>query len=285
MTSQIGFRFVWATLAGLMSLSAATAETTRIDRHRDVVYAMPDEQRLRAEVYVPRGRGPFPGVLVIHGGAWSVGSRHQLGKAATELASHGYTAVAIDYRLAPEHKFPAQLDDCRMAVGWMRQNAKTYKIDAERIGAYGYSAGGHLAALLGVKSNEAAPVRAVVAGGAPCDLEAIPAESELLSYFLGSTRAANPEAYRNASPKCFVSKDDPPMLLFHGRLDMIVPVTSSLRMAAALKTSGCTHELLILPRIGHIAGCYDDGAIAASIKFLDRHLKPGRPATVRDATQ
>jgi acetyl esterase/lipase len=189
------------------------------------------------------------------------------------LADHGYTTVAIDYRLAPEHKFPAQLDDCRTAVRWMRSIAKNYKIDAERIGAYGYSAGGHLAALLGVTADASTPIRAVVAGGAPCDLEALPAESQLLSYFLGATRAANPEAYRNASPKCFVTKDDPPMLLFHGRLDMIVPVTSSLRMAAALKSTGCAYELLVLPRIGHVAACYDDGAITASIKFFDRYLK------------
>ena len=290
MPSHSSARFIAVVALALAPLTAYAAEKPRFDRVRDVTYAKPNGpggQGLLAEIYVPHGRGPFPGVLVIHGGAWSVGSRHQLGKAATELANHGYTAVAIDYRLAPQHKFPAQLDDCRAAVRWMRDSAKTYKIDPDHIAAYGYSAGGHLAALLGVTSGDASRridsggstrVQAVVAGGAPCDLEALPAESELLSYFLGGTRAVKPEAYRNASPKCFVSKDDPPILLFHGRLDMVVPATSSLRMAAALKATGVTHDLVILPRIGHIAGCYDDHALAASIKFLDTHLKHSKAA-------
>ena len=286
MTPLSSTRFIAVVAFALSPLTARAAEKPRFDRVRNVTYAKPNGPTapgLLAEVYVPHGRGPFPGVVVIHGGAWSVGSRHQLGKAAAALADHGYTAVAIDYRLAPQHKFPAQIDDCRAAVRWMRDSAKTYKIDPNHIAAYGYSAGGHLAALLGVTSavsgatgSASARVQAVVAGGAPCDLEALPAESELLSYFLGGTRAAKPDVYRNASPKCLVSKDDPPILLFHGRLDAIVPVTSSVRMAAALKATGVTHDLVILPRIGHIAGCYDDQALAASLKFLDTHLKSSK---------
>jgi len=289
-------QFVAAVALALCPWLAQAAEK-RIDRYRDVKYAEPDGVPLRAEVYVPRGAGPFPGVVVIHGGAWCVGSRYQLGRAAGEMAAHGYTAVAIEYRLAPKHKFPAQLEDCRTAVRWMRENAGKYKIDPNRIAAFGYSAGGHLAALLGVSPDEAASgtgiasgtrrtgiasgtrqllsgqVQAVVAGGAPCDLEALPADSDMLAYFLGGTRQAKRDMYRQASPKALITKAAPPMLLFHGEYDLVVPNASSRQMAVALKQAGVTHELFIVPRAGHVATCYNDAALAASIKFLDRHLK------------
>jgi acetyl esterase/lipase len=280
MTPIPAFRFI-IVIAAALAASAVSAAEKPVIRHRDVTYAQPDAKSpgLRAEVYVPGRAGRHPGVLVIHGGAWCVGSRHQLGRAAAELAAHGYTAVAIDYRLAPKYKFPAQLDDCCTAVRWMRENAAKYRIDPERIGAYGYSAGGHLAALLGVSPVEngagtaSGSVQAVVAGGAPCDFETLPAESEMFAFFLGGTRQAQPDTYRRASPKALVGKGTPPMFLFHGQSDLIVPISSSRQMAAALKQAGVTHELLIVPRIGHVATCYNDAALAASIKFLDEHLR------------
>ena len=95
----------------------------------------------------------------------------------------------------------------------------------------------------------------------------------MLAFFLGGTRQAQPDTYRRASPKAMITKDAPPMFLFHGQSDLVVPNSSSRQMAAALKQSGVIHELLIVPRIGHVATCYNDAALAASIKFLDQHLK------------
>src|SRR5262249_35028498 len=129
---------------------------------------------------------PFPGMLVVHGGAWRVGSRAQLAWIASALADRGYTAVAISYRLAPSATFPAQLYDCQAAVRWMRSHASEYKIDPKHIGGFGYSAGGHLVALLGaLDDNElkedglpadapSARLQVVLAGGAPCDFRDLP---------------------------------------------------------------------------------------------------------------
>jgi triacylglycerol lipase len=123
--------------------------------HRDQVYATVDGRDLLADVLVPSGQGPFPAVLVIHGGAWTVGGKAQLRFAAERFARRGYVAVCIAYRLAPRYTFPAQIDDCRAALRWMCQQAERFRIDPRHIAAYGYSAGGHLAVLLGVQPQAA----------------------------------------------------------------------------------------------------------------------------------
>ena len=125
-------------------------------------------------------------------------------------------------------QFPAQIYDCQAAVRWLRANAAKYKIDPDRIGGYGYSAGGHLVALLGALDDDdfrepglpadapSARLQVVVAGGAPCDFRALPADSKRLAYWLGGTPAEKPDAYRDASPANYVTADDPPMFFFHG---------------------------------------------------------------------
>ena len=145
-------------LIGLVAAwAAANLAATRADEpadspvvHADVAYADRGDKPLLADVYLPPGEGPFPGVLCIHGGAWRFGDKKRMKGIARQLANNGYTAVAIDYRLAPKHVFPAQLEDCRAALRWIRANANRYHVDPKRIAVFGYSAGGHLAALLGV---------------------------------------------------------------------------------------------------------------------------------------
>jgi triacylglycerol lipase len=126
------------------------ADEAPIDRVRGAVYSSPGGEKLKADLYQPQGAGPFPAILVVHGGAWRSGNRAQLAWAAQIMARRGYVAVAIEYRHAPKAPFPAQIEDCQAAVAWMRDNAKQFRIDPQHIGAYGYSAGGHLVALLGV---------------------------------------------------------------------------------------------------------------------------------------
>ena len=147
-------------------------------------------------------------MLVVHGGAWRMGTRGQLSGVAQMLAKHGFTAVAISYRLAPQYKFPAQIEDCKDAVRWMRTNAARLKIDPERIGGFGYSAGAHLVSLLGTTDAkdglEGSPsarrrppstrLQCVAAGGAPCDLRPIPDDVDGLSFFLGGSPAHVPRA-------------------------------------------------------------------------------------------
>lgn len=280
-----------AALASLPSDCLAAEPTVEILRNRR--FAERESGTLSADVYRPKGDGPFPGMLVVHGGAWRMGARANLAAMSAVLASQGYVAVAIDYRLAPQHKFPAQIYDCQAAVRWMREHAKELKIDPDRIGGFGYSAGGHLVALLGTLSDEelrekgipekapSARLQVVIAGGAPCDFRPLPADSERLSYWLGGTQGAKPNEYHDASPACFITADDPPMYFFHGREDMLVPVDSPTQMVSLLKDAGVTAEIYAIKDSGHTQALFDRQALAQGLAFADKYLKSKEPATVK----
>ncbi|MDA7980547.1 MAG: alpha/beta hydrolase, partial [Pirellulales bacterium] len=191
---------------------------------RNVVYVTRGEDDLLMDVYMPEAAGSHAAVLVVHGGAWRSGSKAQLMGYARELASRGHVAFAINYRLAPDHIFPAQIEDCRAAIRFIHKNAEKYNVDRQRLGAIGYSAGGHLVALLGVQGvsvevettqppddahrgqngattnaqltngqtktdggSSTIRLKAVVPGGAPCDFRAMPANSRGLAFWLGGT--------------------------------------------------------------------------------------------------
>lgn len=252
---------------------------------RNRVYAERESGQLGADVYLPQGAGPFPAVLVVHGGAWTMGTRAQLAGVAMSLAQQGYAAAAISYRLAPQHQFPAQIYDCQAAVRWLRGHADEFKIDPTHIGGYGYSAGGQLVALLGALDDNdfrepgvpadatSARLQAVVAGGAPCDFRMLPAGSERLSYWLGGTPAAKPDAYRDASPAAFVTADDPPMFFFHGGRDHLVPIRSPQRMVELLTKTGVTAEMYTIENGGHIDAVFDAAALSKGLAFADKYLK------------
>jgi acetyl esterase/lipase len=244
------------------------------------------------DVYLPPGPGPFPGVLVVHGGAWTMGTRAQLAAVAVSLAKNGYTAAAISYRLAPKYTFPAQIYDCQAAVRWMRSHADELKLDPTHIGGFGYSAGGHLVALLGTLDDDdfreqgvpedapSARLQAVMAGGAPCDFCVLPEESERLAYWLGGTRAAKPDVYRDASPVSFITADDPPMFFFHGAHDLLVPIASPRHMVGLLAAAGVTAEMYTVRGEGHIRTIFDADALKQALAFADHYLKPA-PAAVK----
>jgi len=294
MSNKTGKRWIAAfAAAGLAAVATGMHGAEPADSHtvyENVIYARPGGEPLPADVYVPSGEGPFPAVLCIHGGAWRFGDKGRMKGIARQLAKSGYTAVAINYRLAPKYRFPAQLEDCRAAMAWMRQNADRYHIDPKRIGVYGYSAGGHLAALLGVtvpsdtekagggpkgKAGTDADLRprAVVAGGAPCDFRDVPADERWFVYFLGGTRREKPDVYRRASPAAFVSSDDPPIFFYNGQDDFLVPVAGPRKMAEQLKRVGVETEMYVVTDEGHIRAFLDQEARHKAIEFLDKHLK------------
>jgi acetyl esterase/lipase len=273
--------------ATLIAVSEPRATSAgEVDVAYGETYVERDSGPVQADVYVPRGEGPFPGVLVVHGGAWKMGNRSQLAGVAHLLAEHGFTAVAISYRLAPTHKFPAQIDDCKAAVRWMRSEAARWKIDPERIGGFGYSAGAHLVSLLGtsdpgdglegIEPTDGLPstrLQAVAAGGTPCDFRPIPADIDGLAFWLGGTPGEVPEQYRLASPATFISPDDPPFFFFHGENDQMVPVISPIQMRAELAAAGVPAELYVAPKLGHLACCMHREAVDMAVAFLERNLK------------
>lgn len=287
-------RIVPVAIAVLCACAIAHAQTDTesppIEVLRSITYSQPDDKPLTADIYLPHGDGPFPGVLVVHGGAWTVGSKGRMKRISTLLAERGYVAVAIDYRLAPKHKFPAQLDDCRAAIGWMRDHAAEYRIDPLRIAGFGYSAGAHLVTLVGLSAAAAchddaatAEVRAtaqrcllqaVVAGGTPCNFQEVSLDSKYLAHWLGGTRRDKAELYRQASPLAFVTPHAPPMLLYHGEKDLLVPLLSAKALKQSLDKADAVCELFIVPDTGHISSFNDADALAAAVDFLDRHLRP-----------
>lgn len=260
------------------------------------VYAELESGELKADVYMPKGEGPFPGVVVVHGGAWFMGTRAQLSGVAQLLAQNGMTAVAITYRLAPKHKFPAQIEDCKSAVRWMRERAGELKIDPARLGGFGYSAGAQLVALLGttdagdglegVGVSEESPttrLQAVAAGGVPCDFRVLPVDSKRLAFWLGGTRGEVSEQYRLASPRAFVTPDDPPMFFFHGETDDLVPMESPEAMCASLEEAGIWNELYVVPKIGHNFAAMDRKALAKSVDFLSDRLAAKKKLAAKDS--
>lgn len=246
---------------------------------------------LKADVYMPAAEGPHPAVLVVHGGAWHMGSRAQLTGIAQRLAREGFTAVAISYRFAPQHKFPAQIEDCKAAVQWMREQAATWKIDPARIGGFGYSAGAHLVALLGTTDASdgledpladgsiSTRLQAVAGGGTPSDFRVLPLDNRWLSFWLGGTRREQPEQYRRASPVVYASEDDPPMFFFHGAKDRLVPLDSSQHIVNALTEVGVPAELYVAPKCGHNVAVFDRVALDKSVDFLIAQLQPGKAMT------
>ncbi|MEM9186439.1 MAG: alpha/beta hydrolase [Planctomycetota bacterium] len=273
---------VGAGVAGHLAVTPCVAASDDYERLDGLVYAGVAGETLRADAYVPRGEGKRPGVLLVHGGAWTQGRRQAMAGFAERIASRGYTAVTIDYRLAPKHKFPAQLEDCRAALVWMQAKQAKLKLDTTRIGGLGVSAGGHLVTLLatnpavGDGDTGEAPARLKMAVGlaAPCDFRSLPRDEPGLAYWLGGTRAEQPDRYRDASPASFVSPDDPPVLLIHGSKDRLVPVANPRGMFRLLQAKGVPSELLVLEGGGHGAPAWRPESLAKMVAFFSEHLPP-----------
>ena len=245
---------------------------------------------------MPRGDGPFPAVLVVHGGAWRAGSRTQLTMYAKSLARRGFACFSIDYRLAPRHKSPAQIEDCRDAVRWIRQHAGEYRVDPGRIGAIGYSAGGHLVSLLATTGLSKADdpkgvgtkITVAVAGGAPTDFRPTRENSRALTYWLGGRRRDKPAVYDAASPAAFVDGNDAPIFFYNGSADMLVPVNTHRTIGyagptalhAALKEAGVATDLHVIKGAGHFLAIINKTALESAYAFLDKHLKPSNTLRV-----
>lgn len=235
---------------------------------------------LLADIYRPEGPGPFPSVLLIHGGAWKRGDRSQVESLAERIAERGYLVMNTTYRLVPEYTWPAQFEDVQQALRWMRTHEGAARgIDPARIGTFGYSAGGHLAALLGGTADEPRwagqdlAVKAVVAGGTPSDLPAF-RDGELVPAFMGVPYAENPQPYVDASPLSHVSVGDPPVFIYHAGLDMLVPIDQAERYKAALDAAGVSNEYFIIRGREHVTAFFMDGAaVDAALAFLDRRLR------------
>ena len=255
----------------------------------DQRFSPPDwPQALYADVYIPDGgRAAWPAVLVVHGGGWERRSREDMTRIARRLADRGFVAVNIDYRFAPEYRFPAQLHDVQVALGWMRDEAGRLRIDPDRIAGLGFSSGAHLVALAGLVAGTDSSLNAdyvsaddgffaVVAGGIPSDFGLF-SGGKLLRQLMGARQDEAPEAYRAASPITHVHADAPPFFLFHGTLDQLVPFEHAQVLYNALLEEGVHAELYRMRLRGHVtAFLTSGGALRRAAAFL--HDMAGRQA-------
>ena len=281
--------------------------------HADLVYAtVPDDQGapldLALDLYVPAGPGaPWPTVVWIHGGGWSGGSKDD--PAAAFLTERGFAVASIEYRLSHQALWPAQLQDCRGAVRWLRVHAVQYGLDPDRFGAWGPSAGGHLAALLGTAGSEgvvrigselfdlegasggnldrSSRVQAVVDWYGPTRfgrMDQFPsniAHDSLLSpesKLIGGAVQLFPERVASADPTTYLTPDDPPFLIAHGTADLAVPYDQSeLLWRAAVENTGLEWQFEPVLDAAHGGPEFD---VEAAASFFEAHLRDLPPVTV-----
>ena len=227
----------------------------------------------------------MPAVLWIHGGGWRKGSHHDENPAIF-LATEGYFMASVEYRLSGEAVWPAQLEDCQLAVRWLRKHAKDYHVDPQRIGCWGHSAGGHLAACLATMSDESSSVQAVVDYCGPVDFTTgsyrlldtqNKVHDEDLTQLFGAPFVGHEKLWRHASPITHVHAGAPPFLIIHGDMDQTVPMVQSQRFASALEKVGVPVEIITVrggPHSMMVVPCEpDEGALREAIlAFFDKHL-------------
>jgi acetyl esterase/lipase len=283
-----------ALVLGLVVLVLAVAlqrGSPAIAVERDVVYGMAQGAPLLLDLAMPgTGDGPFPVVVFLHGGGWRAGDRQEMNHFIEGVAGLGYVGVTVDYRLVPAARFPAQIEDCKAAVRWLRANAAKYRINPERIGVVGFSAGGHLASMLGVTGkkdglegtggnpDQSSRVQAVVNFFGPTDFSTRDwpndLEKEVIEPFLGGSFADHADEYRRASPITYVTINAPPFLFFHGSEDKLVPVDQSIRLGERLKQLGVPAEVVVLEGEGHgFTDANNQKAMRRMLDFLDARLK------------
>ncbi|QDU25216.1 Carboxylesterase NlhH [Anatilimnocola aggregata] len=231
-----------------------------------------------------------PCVVVIHGGAWRAGDKRQHTNIIFQLAQQGYVAATIQYRLVPKHRFPAQVEDVKCAVRYLRASAAEHKLNPEMIGAIGFSAGAHLSMMLGTMSkddglegdgghaDQSSRVQCVVAFFGPTDMERkdLPAVSVgLLSDFVGTTPEEDKGERKRASPITYLDQGDAPILIFQGTKDKLIPTSQALVMADAMTKAGVPGRVELL--IGADHGWGGEELIRTwneSLLFFSQHLKP-----------
>ncbi|MCA9194869.1 MAG: alpha/beta hydrolase [Planctomycetales bacterium] len=277
-------------------LSRRLPPGTKVER--DIEYSHIDGVSLKLDIYSPEQpiEHSAPLVVWIHGGAWLGGDKQAC--PAVRLVKRGYIVASVNYRLSQKAIYPAQIQDCKTAIRWLRAHAEEYHIDAARIGAWGSSAGGHLVALLGTSGgvDELNPstlkhrqlsdrVQAVCDFFGPTDflqmdkhaLASAPfkhdAPDSPESKLIGAAIQENPDLVARANPIFYVSSDDPPFLIMHGDQDPLVPFHQSELLAQALSAVGVDNQFQLVKGYGH--GLSGNNEVDAQVdEFFDRILKP-----------
>jgi len=264
-------------------------EKAEIEAKKDVTYATVGDTKLQLDLYSPKGLDhPVPAIVVIHGGGWMAGKRQDMASLAERLAEHGFVAATISYRFAPKHRFPAQIEDAKAAVRYLRANAKELNIDRNKIGATGGSAGGHMAMMLGLMDSadgmegdggnpeQPSKVQCVVNFVGPVNLvreSYTPAQTQILTAWVGGDPKEKQDAVKAGSPFTYISKGDAPMLCFFGTKDPLVSHDQAMVVADALTKAEVPGRVELLLGAGHGWGGEEmERTVEATLEFFDEHL-------------
>lgn len=301
---------VWITANTGSRAQTGVAGEPEIEFHRDVVFGKGGESDLTLNLARPAGAQKIlPCVLVFHGGGWAAGKKERHDDLVRFLATEGFVSATVQYRLAPRNPWPAQIEDAKCAVRYIRAHCKRWGVDPDRIAALGFSAGAHLSMLLGLMDPEDAlegsgghdeqdsKVSAVVSFFGPTDMGCITegARAEqldpdrlraelsgrLLGGLLGAEFRKDPS---RASPLSYVTAGDAPMLLVQGTKDRLVPHEHASCMLEAMQKAAIPGQVVFWLGLGH---GWDDPELTDSVdlalRFLDRQFRPGRRKSLRSA--
>ena len=226
-----------------------------VEEYKDIIYKTVDSTKLKLDIYHAKNISESaPLLLFIHGGGWKKGDKHDYLRYLIDYARKGYVTATVQYRFTNKVKFPAQLLDVKAAIRWLKKNADSYHINNKKVAVIGGSAGGHLAMMAGYTSGisefseedespYSSKVQAVVDLYGPYDLTTEYArEQSSVTNFIGKKYNEAPELFLKASPKTYITEDDPPTLIFQGTIDELVPFSQSDNLTKQLKETGVQVE-------------------------------------------
>lgn len=251
---------------------ASHAQMPGVRAHRDLVYVDGGHERHKLDLYLPeKAADPLPLLIWVHGGGWQNGSKDGCPPLRAGYVAQGYAVASINYRLSGHAVFPAQIEDCKAAIRWLRAHAKEYSLDPQRFGVWGSSAGGHLVALIGTSGDVkefdvganldlSSRVQAVCDYYGPTDFtvfvttpgyESHATDASPEARLLGGAVMQNKDKAARVNPITYVTKDDPPFLIVHGDKDPTVPINQSQLLFDALKKNEVSAHFHTIHDAGH----------------------------------
>lgn len=269
-----------------------------VTRLADLPYVEQGHERQTLDLYIPsETNGPLPLIIWVHGGAWRAGSKEQCQPLHQGYLTKGYAIASINYRFSQHAVFPAQLEDCKAAIRWLRAHAKTYNLNPDQFAAYGGSAGGHLVALLGTTGdsktfdvgenlNISSKVQAVCDFYGPSDfsydentaapefIKRLNDPNDAVPQLIGGPVREKRDAARKASPVSYVTTNElPPFLIIHGDKDPTVPFSQSERLFNVLRDAKSDVQLHCIKGGEHGKGCFGAETDGRVLAFFDQCLK------------
>ena len=266
---------------------------------RNIAYVVNGHKRHVLDLFVPdKADGPLPLIIWIHGGGWQNGSKERCLPLRKGYTERGYAVASINYRLSGHATFPAQIEDCKAAVRWLRAHAKEYNIDPDRFGVWGSSAGGHLVSLVGTSGDvkefdvggnleQSSRVQAVCDYYGPTDFKVFVTTPGYEKHggvnspeakLIGGAVLENKGKASRLNPITYVTKDDPPFLIVHGDKDRTVPINQSQLLFESLKVVGVSGHFHTIHGAGHGKPGFDAPEIETMVlAFFERHLKSKSP--------